>query len=193
MGNQKNSLATISQPRISKQPVSSSDAIRQFLVKAGEVYGRQITAPLTSIWIEALASYRVEVLEGLFRQVFANCKFFPTPADVLEPMKKAEEAGAPLTAELKWHSVLDYCRCFVTPDIPIPARAPKISERTMTAIRAAGGLQWIESCPREDLVWAKKAFIESYIAWDVLKRGEHLLPDGDAKKLLTETAQRLMP
>jgi len=162
-------------------------------VKAGEVYGRQITAPLVSIWIEALASYRLEVLEGLFRQVVANCKFFPTPADVLEPMKKAEEAGAPLAAEKKWCDVLEFCRLFVSPDIPIPARAPKIGERTMTAIRAAGGLLWIEACSRDDLVWAKKAFIESYMAWDVFKRGEHLLPDGEAKKLLAETAQRLVP
>jgi hypothetical protein len=157
------------------------------------VYGRQITAPLIAIWIEALGGYRVEILEGLFLKVLTGCKFFPTPADVLEPMKKAEEAGAPLAAEMKWQNVLDYCRCFVTPDIPIPARAPKISERTMTAIRAAGGLQWIESCSRDDLVWAKKAFIQSYTAWDVFKRGEHLLPDGDAKKLLAETAQRLVP
>src|SRR5712664_3786642 len=114
MEKQKNSLAMISQPRISKRPgIQSSDAIRQFLVKAGEVYGRQITAPLVSIWIEALASYRLEVLEGLFRQVVANCKFFPTPADVLEPMKKAEEAGAPLAAEKKWCDVLEFCRLFV--------------------------------------------------------------------------------
>jgi hypothetical protein len=146
-----------------------------------------------AIWIEALASYRVEILDGLFRQTFTNCKFFPTPADVLEPMKKAGEAGAPLAAEKKWSDVLEYCRLFVTPDIPVPARAPKIGERTMTAIRAAGGLQWIESCSRDDLVWAKKAFIESYMAWDVFKRGEHLLPDGEAKKLLAETAQRLLP
>src|SRR5437763_16937218 len=101
----KSSLATISQPRTSKPPVSSSDAIRQFLVKAGEVYNRQITPPLVAIWIETLASYRVEILKGLFRLVFANCRFFPAPADVLEPLKKAQEAHVPLEAEQKWQQV----------------------------------------------------------------------------------------
>jgi hypothetical protein len=191
---QKNSLATISRPQTSKQPASSSDAIRQFLVKAGEVYNRQITPPLVTIWIESLAGYPVETLQGLFRLVFMNCKFFPTPADVLEPMKKAEEAGAPLAAERKWHDVLEYCRLYITPDIPIPARAPKIGERTMTAIRAAGGLQWIESCSRDALVWAKKAFIESYTAWDMFKRGEHLLPDGPVKNLIAGVAgSKMLP
>lgn len=162
-------------------------------MKAGEVYSKQITAPLVSIWLEALAGYHAEVLESLFRQVFRNCKFFPTPADVLEPVKQAEQAGAPLAAEVKWHNVLDYCRCFVRADLPISKDAPKIGERTMTAIRAAGGLLWIESCSREDLVWAKKAFIETYAQWDVLQKGQFALPDGEIKKLFAETAEKLLP
>jgi hypothetical protein len=151
------------------------------------VYGRQITAPLVAIWIEALGDYRVEILEGLFRKVLTACKFFPTPADVLEPMKKAEEAGAPLSAELKWHTVLDYANS-TTPDFP-DRNPPRISERTMAAIRAAGGIAWIRDCPADELQWARKRFVESYLAWDVFKRGEHLLPEGSIKNLIAGIAE----
>ena len=49
----ENSLATISRPPISEPPdtPSTSDAIRQFLVKAGEIYRQSITSALVSIWI----------------------------------------------------------------------------------------------------------------------------------------------
>lgn len=181
----------ISQPQISEQPVSSSDAIRQFLVKAGEVYGKQITAPLVSIWLEALAGYRAEALEALFRQVFRNCKFFPTPADVLEPVRKAEEGSAPLQADLKWQNVLAYANS-TSPDIPERNR-PKISERTQAAIRAAGGIAWIRDCSRDDLVWAKKAFLQTYVQWDAVAKGAFALPEGEIQKLFAQTAERLLP
>jgi hypothetical protein len=187
----KNSLATISQPQTSKPPVSSSDAIRQFLVKAGEIYSKQITAPLVSIWLEALAGYRVEVLESLFGQAFRNCKFFPTPADVLEPVKKAEEGSAPLEAELKWANVLAYANS-TSPDIPERNR-PKISERTQAAIRAAGGIAWIRDCSRDDLVWAKKAFVQTYVQWDAVAKAAFALPEGEIQKLFAQTAERLLP
>lgn len=187
----KNSLATISQPQTSKPLALSSDAIREFLVKAGEVYSKQITAPLVSIWLEALAGYRVEVLETLFRQVFRNCKFFPTPADVLEPVKKAEEGSAPLEAELKWGNVLAYANS-TSPDIPERNR-PKISERTQAAIRAAGGIAWIRDCSRDDLVWAKKSFVQAYVQWDAIAKGAFALPEGEIQKLFTQTAEKLLP
>lgn len=156
-------------------------------MKAGEVYGKQITAPLVSIWIEALAGYSAEVLETLFRQVFRNCKFFPTPADVLEPVKQAEQASAPLEAELKWKNVLAYANSS-SPDIPERNR-PRISERTQAAIRSAGGIAWIRDCSSDALVWAKKAFIETYAQWDAVAKGAFALPDGEIQKLFAETAQ----
>ena len=53
----ENSLAThLYGLRISEPPdtPSTSDAIRQFLVKAGEIYRQSITSALVSIWIEEL-------------------------------------------------------------------------------------------------------------------------------------------
>lgn len=188
---QKNSLATFSPPRISEQPViRSSDAIRQFLVKAGEVYSKQITAPLVAIWIEQLGGYRVEQLEPLFRLVFATCKFFPTPADVLEPLKKAQDAHVPLLAEQKWLQVLSYAQT-TSPDYA--SRPVRIKEQTQAAIRAAGGLDWIRDCPKDDLQWAKKRFVEAFTSWSALEKNQFLLPDGELKNLIAGAAEKLLP
>ena len=174
----------------SKQPDSSSKAIREFLAKAGEVYSKQITAPLVAIWLEQLGSYRVEQLEPLFRLLFATCKFFPTPANVLEPLKKAQEAGTPLEAEKKWFDVLAYAQS-TSPDYA--ARPVRIKEQTQAAIRAAGGLDWIRDCSKDDLQWAKKRFVEAFTSWSVMEKNQFLLPDGEVKNLIASHAEKLLP
>jgi len=151
----KSSLARLSQTQTSKQPVSSSEAIRQFLVKAGEVYGKQITAPLVSIWIEELSSYPVSSLVPIFRNALRTCKFFPTPADVLEPLKAVEQAHF----EDEWHALLGYCREWVHPDIRFSS-APELPVEIVRAARAAGGFQYLRACTAEQLQWAKKRFFE---------------------------------
>ena len=159
-------------------------------MKAGEVYSKQITAPLVAIWLEHLGPYNVEQLEPLFRLVFATCKFFPTPADVLDPLRKMQDAGTPLEAERKWLEVLAYAQS-TSPDYP--SRPMRIREQTQAAIRAAGGLDWIRDCPQDDLQWAKKRFVEAFTSWNVLEKNKFLLPDGELKNQIAGAAQKLLP
>jgi hypothetical protein len=37
--------------------------------------------------------------------------------------------------------------------------------------------------------WAKKKFVESFLAWEALERDQYLLPDGEIKNLLADVAQ----
>ena len=196
----KDSLATISRDTTSKQPDSrSTEAIRQFLVKAGEVYRQPITVALISIWIEELDGYPVEKLAGMFRHVLRTWKpeygrTFPTPADVLAPLENSPALQT--EADLKWQQVLDVIRVYWSPDLPggFSRGAPRLTERTATAIRAAGGFAWIADCPRDALVWAKKAFCESYMAWETLQRDQYLLPDGSpVKALLSQVCRTVDP
>lgn len=174
----------------SEQPDSSSKAIREFLVKAGEVYSKQITTPLVAIWLEQLGPYSVEQLEPMFRLLFATCKFFPTPADVLEHLRKAQALAAPIEAEQKWQKVLAYSLS-TSPDYP--SRPMQFSEQTKAAIRSAGGVGWIRDCPESDLQWARKRFIDTYTAWNALEKNQHVLPDGPVKDLIDGAAQKLLP
>jgi hypothetical protein len=153
---QKSSLAKLLPPQTSKQPgIESSEVVRQFLVKAAEVYGKQITAPLVSIWIEELSGYSPNVLEPVFRHALHTCKFFPTLADVLEPLRTIEQTNL----EDEWQSLLDYCREWVHPDIQF-SRAPQLPAEIDHAARAAGGVHFLRACSSEELGWRKKAFIE---------------------------------
>jgi hypothetical protein len=188
-----NSLATISQPPTSEQPVSSSDAIRQFLVKCGEVYGRTITAALVSIWIEELAGYPAEKLVGMFRHVLRTWKpeygkTFPVIADVLEPLDAAAENELQGRADLEWQKLLDYIRRYYWADGPWQHKAPKLPEKVRVSCNAAGGFAWLNECSRDDLVWAKKAFVESYITWEEMNKDQWLLPEGTLRNLLLEAS-----
>lgn len=172
----------------SEQPDSSSRAIREFLAKAAEVYSKLITPALVAIWLEQLGQYSAEVLAPLFRLVFATSKFFPTPADVLEPMTRL--LCSPLEADMKWFQVLAYAQT-TSPDYP--SRRMPIKEQTQAAIRAAGGLDWIRDCPQDDLQWAKKRFVEAFTYWNLLEKNQYLLPDGELKNLIAGAAQKLLP
>jgi hypothetical protein len=197
MGKQ-DSLATISQEPTSEQ-LASSDVIRQFLVKFGELYGKLITSALVLIWVDELREIPAEQLTGMFRRVIRTFKAdygrtFPTPADVLQPLENSPAPRA--EADLKWNDVLDFVRRHYSADLPgcLSRGAPRISERTMTAIRAAGGIAWIADCGGEALVWCKKSFIESYVAWETLDRDQYLLPeDSPVRDLLFRAALQMSP
>ncbi len=174
----------LSRTRTSEQPVSSSDAIRQFLVKAGEVYGKQITAPLVSIWIEELSGYPAETLEPLFRRALKTCKFFPALAEILEPLNTVEQADF----EDEWQSLLDYCREWVHPDIHFSG-TPSLPVEVDHAARAAGGVHFLRECSREELGWRKKAFIEDMQRSRKTGDLAGLLTGGELRKLLRKAAQ----
>jgi hypothetical protein len=191
-----NSLVMISPPPTSEQRVLSSDAIRQFLVKAGEVYGRPITSALVSIWIDELAEYSADKLAGMFRHVLRTWKpeygkTFPVPADVLAPLDATAKKELASRADLEWQKLLDYIRRYYWADGPWEHRAPKLPERVRVSSNAAGGLAYLNECDRESLQWAKKRFVESYIAWEEMKKDQWLLPDGNLRNLLTQGAHNM--
>jgi hypothetical protein len=196
-----NSLATISPGQTSEQPdIRSTDAIRQFLVKCGEVYGRTITAALVSIWIEELAGYPADKLAGMFRHVLRTWKpeygkTFPTIADVLQPLDATAKKELASRADLEWQKLLDYIRRYYWADGPWQHKAPKLPEKVRVSCNAAGGFAWLNRCPEKELVWAKKSFVESYIAWEEMKKDQWLLPEGTLRNMLLEKseAQALLP
>jgi hypothetical protein len=167
---------------------SADDLIREWLFRFGVNFEKDVV-PVLPLWLETFREMDPKTLESLFRKALMTCKFFPRVADILEPINNTKLSLA--SADLKWQQVLDYCRVYVSRDMPggVARGAPRISPRTMTGIRAAGGLFYIQDCSLESLQWAKKRFIESYIAWETLKRDEFLLPDGRLKDLITGAAE----
>jgi hypothetical protein len=183
------------------QPISQSETqersgstvlIKEWLFRFG-VEHKEDVAPRLPLWLEAFGEMDTTTLERLFEQALKTCKFFPKIAEILAPLENSPAPKA--EADLKWTRVLDYIRVYFNPDMPggVSRGAPRITERTATAIRAAGGLAWIADCPLDDLQWAKKRFVESYTAWETLKRDEYLLPDDSPIKALLSGAWKALP
>jgi hypothetical protein len=147
-------------------------------------------APVLPLWLETFGGIDPAVLDRLFNRALKTCRFFPKIAEILEPLQKAEETAVPQAAENAWEQVLDLRRLYWNPDIPgeLSHRLAQLPERVQQAARAAGVFREFESV--EGLhVWAKKRFIESFIAYGELERDQFLLPNGQIKNLLADLGQ----
>lgn len=136
-----------------------------------------------------MGSYPVESLAPLFRKAFATCKYFPTPAEVLEPLQSVKQAALPEEANAAWQKVLAIRREHYNPDLPqyLSRALAKLPERVQRAARAAGVFREHETIEALH-VWAKKAFLESYARWNELEESQFLLPDGELKEMLSVMA-----
>jgi hypothetical protein len=179
-------LAVISQSK-TQEPSASDALVRERLFRFGVNFEKDV-APVLPLWLEAFGGMKPETLEPLFRKALNACKFFPKIADILEHVEHAKENASEEEAAQKWTWVLEYIRLHWNPDIP-PRNAPRISERTGRAIRAAGGFAYIADCDLESKQWARKRFIESYVRYGELQQEQYLLPDGELRNLLADVAQ----
>lgn len=180
-------------PQSHSRPTSSkteliNDWLTRFALNASIALDSKTRALYGSTWAEGFA----DVEPGRLKAAFIAClrshtfKTMPTIGDVRQHLSKAEEIATNLEAEQKWAQVLAYAQS-TSPDCP--SRPVKIKEQTQAAIRAAGELDWIRDCPKDDLQWAKKRFVEAFTSWNALEKNQFLLPDGEVKTLIAGIAE----
>jgi hypothetical protein len=162
---------------------STDQLIREWLFRFG-VEHKEDVAPRLPLWLEAFAGMDADTLESLFKRALQTCKFFPKVSEILEPLRKAKETAAPEAADLEWQKVLVLRRQYWSPDAPggFWSGMPKLSERVQAACRASGVFRDFETTEQLH-TWAKKRFVESYLAWETLERDQFLLPDSEIKNL----------
>lgn len=109
---------------------------------------------------------------------------FPVPANLRDVIADVVEASVSIKADQAWSTLLR--------NLQWDAFNPeKLSERTRHAVSASGGFEHLESCPLEDLVWAKKRFIEAYQAFTVVEENQHFIGTSEAKKILGKLSRDL--
>jgi hypothetical protein len=147
------------------------------------------------VWLKGLDDLPYSVLEAAFKKALQTCKFWPVKvADIRECVDHTRENALAEAADLEWQRVLELRRVYWCPDMPggFSRGMPQLSERVQRACRAAGVFREFTAEEFENgalHTWAKKRFIESYLAWEELDRDQFLLPDGALKNLLASTAQ----
>jgi len=181
--------------RISSLPESrlTEHLVREWLVKFAELYRKNgapypLTAIMTALWIDSLNDLATDQLEAACRSlVKAGCRReFPVPADVRGHLEQAEAKGFELEAETEWQRLLAWVRQNVFPDTGIRRGAPKLAPAVEHAAKAAGGIYFIERCPEDQLVWCRKTFLAAFKNIHETRQAEHLLGDGEAKRILAE-------
>lgn len=177
---QNSALATISEPRAS----SNSLVVRKWIVTFGEIFGREITSELVKFWCGLLADVDADALDLACERTAKTCKFFPSPGEILGQLAQANARGFELEAEEKWQKLLAWVKRFYHPDLGVKRGAPQLDPVVAHAARAAGGFHWLECCSESELQWAKKRFVESFTRVHETGEVEHLLSDGEAKRIL---------
>jgi hypothetical protein len=176
-----------------------SDWIGKLALNAGKGLTPDELGVFERIWIEGLDDLPYSVLEAAFRRTLQTCKYWPVKvSDVREHVSHAEENAVSEAAEEAWTRVLDIRRRHWNPDIPGPLHRALagLSERVRQAARAAGVFREFTAAEFENgalHTWAKKRFVESFIAYGQIEQDKFLLPDGEIKQLLNGAAQKLLP
>ncbi len=164
-----------------------SEWVAKLAINAGVALDAKTQAVYCSIWREGLSDLSPEVLLAAFRKTLRDCVYWPVKvADIRKHVFQAESNATGEAAEKAWQRVLECRSLYWNPDLGGFTRGmPKLPERVQQAARAAG--VWRDFSTVEDLhVWAKKRFVESFIAWGESERDKFLLPDGNIKNLLTQ-------
>ena len=174
-------LVTTSRPR-----ASSSEIARQALVIFGEICGREITHELAAIWAAQLADIAPDLLQQACDRLAKTwtTSFLPTPGNVRAQVDQANANGLHLEIEEAWSHALDWVQRYFHPDLGVARGAPELPAAIQHAMRAAGGLRWIESCPASELQWAKKRFVEDFTRVHETQQSEHLLTRCEAKRIV---------
>lgn len=189
-------LAITSEPRSKPSGQQSRSSllrewVTKFALNAGQALDSTALGVYEALWMEGFADLQDDVLEAAFRKTLRTAKYWPIKvADIREHVEHAKGNHAEEEASQKWQQVRDYIRLHYNPDIGSTS-GPGISERTRRAIGAAGGLAYLSECDKDNLVFARERFIESYMRWEELKQDQYLLPEGEVKILLAEVAQRM--
>ena len=157
--------------------------IREWLFRFGVNFQRDV-APYLPLWLESFGGINSELLRPMFEHAMRTCKFWPTIADILAPLETAEQGSF----EDEWQALLDYVHQWVYPDLP--ARGPRLPADIDHAARAAGGVRYLESCSKHDLIFAKQRFIEDLARQRKTGDIAGFLPGSELRALLESAVPR---
>lgn len=169
---------------------------RQWVLQFAELYsvGLADRGPrFVELWVSALLDLAPDTLEAACRRAMQTCKFFPTAAEIRAHIEGANAKGFELEAEEEWRKALNVATQFFQPDIGLYRNAPELSQATWHALKVAGGLEHLQSCKREELQWARRRFLADYMLIHETCQVEHLLSNGEAKRILAEVTGPAKP
>lgn len=173
-----------------------SDWLTRLALNSGVALEPGTRAVYVKLWTESFADLDDAPLTAAFQKTmltwgseFGKAGKLPTVGDIRGHLDATAKKELASRADLQWQKLLDYIRRYYWVDGPWQHKAPKLPEKVRVACNAAGGFARLNECSRDDLVWAKKSFVESYIAWEEMNKDQWLLPEGALRNLLLEASR----
>lgn len=175
------------------RPNLISDWLTRLAVNSGLGLEPATRAVYMQLWVDSFADLDDATLDAAFRKTLLTWKFpgLPKVGDIRGHIDATAKNELNTRADQEWQKLLDYIRRYFWADGPWQHKAPKLPEKVRVSCNAAGGFAYLNECSRDNLVWAKKRFVESYIAWEELKKDQYLLPEGNLRNLLTQSADNM--
>ena len=167
---------------------SSEEVVRRWVVYFGEIYGKEITPALVTLWCRLLADIEPALLERACIETAKRCKFFPTPAEIRAQIEQANAGGLQLEAKEAWATYRKHVDENYHPDLGWRRGTPSLSAAVEHAGQEAGGANWVSTCPESELQWCEKRFIDDFVLVHQTGQVEHLLTRGEAKRVLAQLA-----
>ena len=149
-----------------KTSIDLDGIVRLWLIRFSAIYDRQVNSALPNLWCESLCDLSIESVEVALRKIESTfiptsaCPY-PTPGHVRKLIEISSQLRTEQEADQAWQSAMHACEQQYHPDIGW--RGPKLTERVARAIASAGGVHYVTQCSCDELVWAKKRFVESYL------------------------------
>jgi hypothetical protein len=172
-----------------------SDWLEKLALNSGVALAPGTRAVYVRLWTESFRDLDGVALEAAFQKTlltwgseFGKVGKLPTVGDIRGHLDATAKKELASRADLEWQKLLDYIQRYYWADGPWQHKAPKLPEKVRVSCNAAGGFARLNECSRDDLVWAKKSFVESYIAWEEMNKDQWLLPEGTLRNLLLEAS-----
>jgi hypothetical protein len=151
----------------------------------GEAEKREVVAAYAGV----LDGLTPQQLDAACRLATKACKFFPTPADIVEHIENAQVVVERVAGEKAWARVLELAPDFGCDYRIASAREPN-DAALLFAARAAGGWRYIATCSERDLQFARKTFLEAYDRMKRLPEARRVLEPAQERALLAEINRR---
>ena len=159
--------------------------------------GKEASATLFKIWSQALGDIPPEQLSAAGNKLLKTWHYpnLPLPADVRGPIDAARAEQAKDDAENAWQAIMKHVVKWCHPDgiLPFGCTPPRLSPRMDHAARAAGGTRFLWNATDEELVWAKKRFVEDFERSELLADSVALLPMRPKLALVEKPAAKQLP
>lgn len=139
----------------------SKEKFSQVMTELTELYGKSLSKTVLAIWFEHLGENLDDdrQLWQAFKLAIVNCKFMPTPDELVSLVRGSRKDRDRLAAEAEWLKITEAIQAG-----EVRSDRVQLSPAGCFALKASGGLYKIACSSEESWRFIKRDFVDLYCA-----------------------------